>query len=114
MAFQTFYLDTIIKFEYFADACEIMQHSESLRIRSPLPDVHTSESHTDPSDNESTKPIQRIPTYILIISMTNFTIFVYTGNETNLYFSIITFILWMLSLIDAVYDKNIPHLESEV
>ena len=91
-----------------------MQHSESLRIRSPLPDVHNSDRDKDSSDDESTKPIQRIPTYTLIISMTNFAIFVYTGNETNLYFSIITSILWMLSLIEAVYDKNIPHLESEV
>lgn len=91
-----------------------MQHSESLRIRSPLPDLHNSDRDKDSSDDESTKPIQRIPTYTLIISMTNFTIFVYTGNETNLYFSIITAIIWILCFLDASYDKNIPHVESEV
>ncbi len=54
--------------------------------------------------------------------MTNFTIFIYNGDLTHLYFSIITTILWVLSLLDAIYDTKTmtypreaaTHLESEV
>jgi len=99
-----------------------MQHSDSLRIRTPLPDIQQWDSDKIPGDSNQNKSLQRIPTYILIISMTNFTIFVYNGDVTHLYFSIVTTILWILSLLDAIYDTKTmtyprqaaTHLESEV
>ena len=99
-----------------------MQPSDSLRIRAPVVDIQTPVYAKDLFDSTQDKNIQRIPTYILIISMTNFTIFVYNGDKTHLYFSIITTILWILSLLDAIHDKNmilrprqiVPQLETEV
>ena len=99
-----------------------MQPSDSLRIRTPVVDIQIPEYEKETGDTASNKTLQRIPTYILIISMTNFTIFVYNGDKTHLYFSIVTGILWVLSLLDAIHDKNIiprprqiiPELETEV
>jgi hypothetical protein len=99
-----------------------MQHSDSLRIRTPVVDTQTRDYDKISEDSNQNKTLQRIPTYILIISMTNFTIFIYNGDVTHLYFSIITIILWILSLLDAIYDpktmmyprQSVTDLESEV
>lgn len=99
-----------------------MHQTDSLRIRTPLPEIQQRDSDKIPGDSNQNKSLQRIPTYILIISMTNFTIFVYNGDVTHLYFSIVTAILWILSLLDVIYDTKTTmyprqaatHLESEV
>jgi hypothetical protein len=99
-----------------------MQHSDSLRIRTPIAEIQTRDYDKISEDSNQNKSLHRIPTYILIISMTNFTIFIYNGDLTHLYFSIITTILWVLSLLDAIYDTKTmtypreaaTHLESEV
>lgn len=99
-----------------------MQHSDSLRIRTPTAEIQTRDYDKIAEDSNQNKTLHRIPTYILIISMTNFTIFIYNGDVTHLYFSIVTTILWVLSLLDAIYEPKtmmhprqaVTHLESEV
>lgn len=99
-----------------------MRHHESLRIRTPAPDIQGEECEEDQLTTVADTRGRMIPTLVLTISMTNFAVFVYSGSEINLYISIVSALLWLLCLLDAINDKNIsvrteqiiPQLESGV
>ena len=99
-----------------------MRHHESLRIRTPAPDVQDEECEEDQTTTVVDTGARIIPTVVLTVSMTNFAVFVYSGSEINLYICIVSAFLWTLCLLDAINDKNMsvraeyvmPQLESGV
>jgi|UniRef100_A0A6C0K8B4 hypothetical protein len=91
-----------------------MQQADSLRIRAPIVEIEV-EEHGKISNTVVNTTSERIPTYILIFSMTNFSIFIYNGENIYLYFFILTAIIWTLSLLDVIYDTNTQQeVESQV
>jgi hypothetical protein len=99
-----------------------MRSHETLRIRTPAPDVQ-SEEYDDVSTIKAAETRgQHIPTIILAISITNYCVYIYNDSEINLYFAFITGLLWLGCLLDALNDKNLSiraeyvdaHVESMV
>lgn len=86
-----------------------MSCKEHLRIRSP---VHQEEGLIDIKQNADAV-INTIPTYILIINLVNSGLYVYNGDTIHLYFAIITGVMWIGVLLDAVYNPT-PHLPKPV
>jgi len=82
-----------------------MSCKEHLRIRSP---IHQEEVSADFKNNADVV-VHTIPTYILIINLVNSALYIYNGDTTHLYFAIITGVMWIGVLVDAVYNP-IPHL----
>jgi hypothetical protein len=84
-----------------------MRSHETLRIRTPAPDIQNEEYDEVSTIKAAETKGQHIPTMILAISITNYCVYIYNDSETNLYFAFITGLLWLGCLLDALNDKNL-------
>jgi hypothetical protein len=84
-----------------------MRSHDTLRIRTPVADIQNEECDDVTTIKAAEMKGQHIPTIILTISMTNYAIYIYNDNEINLYFALITALLWLGCLLDAWNDKNL-------
>jgi len=79
-----------------------MSCKEHLRIRSPPQEEET----LTETKNNADVVINIIPTYILIINLVNSALYIHNGDMIHLYFAIITGIMWIGALLDAVYNPK--------
>jgi hypothetical protein len=82
-----------------------MPAHESLRIRTPPPDSPEDECDEQVKKSADIKA-RNIPTIIMTIALGNLLIYLYSSNETNLYFAIASLFIWAMFLRDAIYDIN--------
>jgi hypothetical protein len=84
-----------------------MRSHETLRIRTPAPDIQNEEYDEVSTIKAAETKGQHIPTMILAISITNYCVYIYNDSHINLYFAFITGLLWLACLLDALNDKNL-------
>lgn len=84
-----------------------MRSHETLRIRTPVPDIQNEEYDAVTTIKAAEMKGQHIPTMILAISITNYCVYIYNDSDINLYFAFITGLLWLACLLDALNDRNL-------
>ena len=84
-----------------------MRSHDTLRIRTPVPDIHNEEYDDVTTIKAAEMKGQHIPTMILAISITNYCVYIYNDSDINLYFAFITGLLWLACLLDALNDRNL-------
>lgn len=82
-----------------------MPPHETLRIRTPPPDNETEDEFEQIKKNADVKS-RNIPAIIFGVGTMNLLVYMHNSNETNLYMAITCGLMWVMCLLNAIYDKE--------